>query len=104
MFSESACQLSRRWDDMGSFYTCLLGVVYVTRGDFHDGSEKGTVSVHQILCQSWEKCYGNPQNDSTRTGVYMREGTTSRVTVADRPYGKFYDFYVSPENFGSTLV
>ena len=39
------------------------------------------------------------------TGVYMREGTTSRVTVADRPYGKFYDFYsISPENFGSTLV
>ena len=39
------------------------------------------------------------------TGVYMREGTTSRVTAADRPYGKFYDFYsVSPENFGSTLV
>ena len=35
----------------------------------------------------------------------MREGTTSRVTVADRPYGEFYDFYsVSPENFGSTLV
>jgi hypothetical protein len=39
------------------------------------------------------------------TGVYMREGTTSRVTVADRTYGKFYDFYsVSPENFGSTHV
>ena len=39
------------------------------------------------------------------TGVYMREGTTSRVTAADRPYGKFYDLYsVSPENFGSTLV
>jgi len=35
----------------------------------------------------------------------MREGTTSRVTVAVRPYGKFYDFYsVSLENFGSTLV
>ena len=26
------------------------------------------------------------------TGVYIREGTTSRVTAADRPYGKFYDF------------
>jgi len=34
------------------------------------------------------------------TGVCMREGTTLRVTTADRPYGKFYDFYsVSPENF-----
>jgi hypothetical protein len=39
------------------------------------------------------------------TGVYMWEGTTSRVTAADRPYGEFYNFYsVSPENFGSTLV
>jgi len=39
------------------------------------------------------------------TGAYMREGTTSRVTAADRTYGKFYDFYsVSPENFGSTHV
>jgi hypothetical protein len=31
----------------------------------------------------------------------MREETTLRVTVADRPYGEFYDFYsVSLENFG----
>ena len=31
----------------------------------------------------------------------MREGTTSRVTAADRPYGEFYDFYsVSAENVG----
>jgi hypothetical protein len=28
-----------------------------------------------------------------RTGVYMREETTSRVMAADRPFGKFYDFY-----------
>jgi hypothetical protein len=39
------------------------------------------------------------------TGVYIREGTTSRVTAADRPYGEFYDFYgVSPENVVSTFV
>jgi hypothetical protein len=31
----------------------------------------------------------------------MREGTTSRVMAADRPYGELYDFYsVSPEYFG----
>jgi hypothetical protein len=66
MFSESACQVSRRWDDMGSFCTHLFGVIYMTCNDFHDGSEKGTVSVHQILCQSWEKFYGNPRNDLTR--------------------------------------
>jgi len=27
------------------------------------------------------------------TGVYMREGSTSGVTAADRPCGEFYDFY-----------
>jgi len=50
MFSESVCQVSRRWDDVGSFYTGLFGVVNMTRGDFHDGSEKETASVHLILC------------------------------------------------------
>jgi hypothetical protein len=35
----------------------------------------------------------------------MPEGTTSKVTAADRPFGEFYDFYsVSSENFGSTRV
>jgi hypothetical protein len=35
----------------------------------------------------------------------MREGTTSRVMAADRPYGEFCDFYsVSPEYFEYTLV
>jgi hypothetical protein len=35
----------------------------------------------------------------------MREGTTSRVMAADRPYGEFYDFYsVSPGYFKYTLV
>jgi hypothetical protein len=34
----------------------------------------------------------------------MWEGTASRVMVADRPYGEFYDFYsVSPEYFGAEL-
>jgi hypothetical protein len=38
------------------------------------------------------------------TGVYMWEGTTSRVMAADRPYVEFYKFYsVSPEYFGYTL-
>ena len=91
MFSESACQVSRREDDVGSFYTSLFGVVYVARGDFHDGSEKGTASVHQILCQSWEKCYGNPQNDSTRlrgpkiesyTGVSMAYPVQGRLHIS----------------------
>jgi hypothetical protein len=35
----------------------------------------------------------------------MREGTTSRVMAADRPYDEVYDFYsFSPEYFGYTLV
>jgi hypothetical protein len=39
------------------------------------------------------------------TGVYMREGTTSSLMAADRPYGELYDFYsFSPECFEYTLV
>jgi hypothetical protein len=39
------------------------------------------------------------------TGVYMREGNTSRVMAADKPYVVFYDFYsVSPDYFGYSLV
>jgi hypothetical protein len=39
------------------------------------------------------------------TVVYMREGTASRVMVANRPYGEFCEFYsVSPEYCGYTLL
>jgi hypothetical protein len=35
----------------------------------------------------------------------MREGATSRVMAADRPYGDFYDLYsVGPEYFGYNHV
>jgi hypothetical protein len=35
----------------------------------------------------------------------MRDGTTSRMLAADRPYGEFYDLYgISLEYFGYTLV
>jgi hypothetical protein len=89
VLSEAACQVSHRWDDVGSFYTRLFGVVYVTRGDFHDGSEKGTASERQILCQSWEKCYGNPRNDSTRLRGPKLEsytGVSMVHTVQDRSH------------------
>ena len=89
MFSESACQVARRWDEVGSFYKRLFVVVYVTRGDFHDGSEKGTTSVHQILCQSWEKCYGNPLNDSTRLRgpkLELYTGVSMACPVQDRSH------------------
>jgi transposase len=39
------------------------------------------------------------------TGVYMRDGTTSRMMAADRPYGEFYYFYsVCPQYFEYKLV
>jgi hypothetical protein len=65
MSSETVCQVAHSWVDVSSFHTHFFGVVYVTCGDFHDGSEKVTVSVLRILCQSWEKCYRDPHNDST---------------------------------------
>jgi hypothetical protein len=57
----------------------------------------------RVLDTLTEKDFRNrPTNGGDRvTGVYMREGTTSRVMAADRPYGEFYDFYsASPEYFG----
>jgi len=89
MSSKSVCQVARSWVDVGSFHTCLFGVVYVTCGNFHDGSEKGTVSVHQILCQSWEKCYRDPQNDSTRLWgpkVELYTGVSMAYLVQDRSH------------------
>jgi len=65
MSSGSVYQIAHSWVDMGSLHTRLFGAVNVICGDFQDGSEKGTASVHQILCQSWGKCYGDPHNDST---------------------------------------
>ena len=47
MSSEFVCQVSRSWVEVGSFQKHLFGVVYVTCGDFHDGSEKETASVQQ---------------------------------------------------------
>jgi hypothetical protein len=46
MSSESVGKVAHSWVDMGSFYTRLFGVVNVTCVNFHDISEKGTVSVH----------------------------------------------------------
>ena len=65
MSSDSVCQVARSWVDIGSFHTRLFGVVYVNRGDFYDGSEKGTASMYHILCQLWEKCYADTHNDTT---------------------------------------
>jgi hypothetical protein len=49
--------------------------------------------------RTYRKRYKNGGDGDT--GVYMREGTTSRMMAADRPYGVFYDFYsVSLEYFG----
>jgi hypothetical protein len=45
------------------------------------------------------------KNGNSGTGMYMREGTTSRVMEGDRPYDEFYNFNnVSPEHFGYILV
>jgi hypothetical protein len=48
MCSESVCQVARSWVEVSSFYTRLFGVVYVTCGDFHNGSEKGTGRSHRV--------------------------------------------------------
>jgi hypothetical protein len=40
MSSESLCQVAHSWVDMVIFHTCVVGVMYVTCGNFCDGSKK----------------------------------------------------------------
>jgi hypothetical protein len=47
-----------------------------------------------MACPVQDRSRSKNRRDSG-TGVDMREGTTSRVMAADRPYGKFYDFTAS---------
>ena len=49
MFSGSACQVSRRWDGVVSFYAHLCGVVYVTRGGFGNGCSSSSASVLKFV-------------------------------------------------------
>jgi len=70
-------------------------------------AEEIQAESHRVLDTLTEKDFQEAfQNGGDGgTGVYMREGTNSRVRAADRPCGEFCDFYsVSPENFGSTHV
>jgi hypothetical protein len=71
MSSKSVCQVAHTWVDVHCFHTHLFGVVCMTSGDFHDGLEKGTASVHQILCQYWENCYRGPHSDSAAFGYQI---------------------------------
>jgi len=74
------------------------------KGRRFDTSEEIEADSQRVLDTDRKGLPGSvPNGGDGGTGVNMREGTTSRVTAADRPYGEFYDFYsVSPENFGST--
>jgi hypothetical protein len=50
-----------------------------------------------------KKCSKN--GGDSGTGIYMWEGTTSRVMAANKPYGEFHDFYsISLEYFGYHYV
>ena len=64
----------------------LFGVVNVAYGDFHDGSEKRTASAHQVLCQSWDKWYGDSHNDSTSLRGPMLESCIDVSMVQDRSH------------------
>ena len=77
------------------------------KGRRFDTSEEIQAETQKVLDTLTEKDFMKrfKNGGDSGTGVYMWEGTTSRVTATDRSYDKFYDFYsVSPENFGSTLV
>jgi hypothetical protein len=85
MSSASVCQVAHSWVDVGSFHTFIWSCVR----DLWWFSEKGTASVHQILCQSWEKCYIDPHNDSTNLrgpNLESYAGVSMACPVQDRPH------------------
>ena len=61
MFSESACQVSCRWDGVVSFYARLCGVVYVTRGGFAKDQRK-----EQRVCTELRQLASNDETFLSR--------------------------------------
>jgi hypothetical protein len=56
---QNSTQLGGRSDFLCPFIcSCVSGLMR-----FRDGSDKGTASVHQILCKSQRKCNGDCGND-----------------------------------------
>jgi hypothetical protein len=77
----------------------LKGRRFDTDEDIHAESQKVLDTLTEKTSRKRSKNEGEGG-----TGVYMREGTTSRVTEADRPCGEFYGLYsVSLEYFGFHL-
>jgi hypothetical protein len=77
------------------------------KGSRFDTTEEINGEWQRVLDSVTERAYRERSKNGGDggTGVYMWEGTTSRVMVADRPYDEFYDFYsVSPEYYGYFLV
>ena len=73
----------------------LKGSRFVTTEEIQAKSQRVLDTLREKTSRKRSK---NGGDDGT--GVYMREGNTSRVTMADRPYGEVYDFYsVKLENF-----
>jgi hypothetical protein len=65
-------------------------------------------TTEEIQAES-QKVLDTPTENDFQEALQKRsrqwqEATTSRMMAADRPYGEFYDFYVSAEHFGYTLV
>jgi hypothetical protein len=55
-----------------------------------DSIEEIQAESQRVLHTDRNGLPGNVPGDGG-TGVYMREGTTSRVMAADRPYGEFHE-------------
>jgi hypothetical protein len=77
------------------------------KGCRFDTNEEIQVKSQRVLDTRTEKISRKHSKNGgeSGTGVYMWEGTTSRVMAADRLYGEFYEFYsVSLDYFGYTIV
>jgi hypothetical protein len=104
MSTESVCRVTRSWVEVGSFHTRLFGVLYVTFGEaaarLH-WTSSARLRRWKLLVQGhhwwfstlWFLTISKNGGDGGN-GVYMREGTTSTVMVADRPYGEILKWFL----------
>jgi hypothetical protein len=77
MSIESMCQVARSVLEVGSFNKRLFGVVHVTCGDFHDGSEKRSASVLKFCSNLGE----NATETLTMIQQAFRDQILSRTQV-----------------------
>jgi hypothetical protein len=75
-------------------FLLLPKIKFRLKGRRFDTIEENQAESQRVLDNMTEKNFKEAlKNGDVGTCAYIREGITSRMMAADRPYGEFYDFY-----------